>query len=79
MTSGGGSHDGLVDGPYSILKETDKALHHFKKVAHKYLSEEYEIHMPQINAGIFRVPWEMTEEVLNMHSDLKFNVWIYEG
>lgn len=33
------------------------------------------IHMPQINSGIFNVPWEHTEEVLREHPELAF--WVY--
>jgi ADP-ribose 1''-phosphate phosphatase len=34
------------------------------------------INMPQINAGLFRVPWKLTEEVLKEFPEREFRVWI---
>ena len=78
MTSGGGSHS-LVDPPDTILKYTDMALTFLEWQMQKFdMVKDKEIHMPQINAGIFKVPWEKTEELLLKHNRLHFNIWVYK-
>jgi ADP-ribose 1''-phosphate phosphatase len=43
-----------------ILKNTEKAIKDLL-----LSSEVNEFHLPKINSGLFGVPWEKTEEVLN--------------
>lgn len=49
-----------VDSEESILFNTELAI---KSLLSK--SSNMEIHMPKINSGLFNVPWEKTEEILN--------------
>lgn len=65
--SGGGG----ADPPAKILTNTDRAMHHLIT----QLEPSEEIHMPKINAGIFRVPWEDTEQVLRT---LNKQIVVYE-
>lgn len=69
FTSNGGG--GTADPPSHILKNTDKAMNNLLG----QLSPGEEIHMPKINAGIFNVPWNDTEEVLK---NLNKPVVVYE-
>jgi ADP-ribose 1''-phosphate phosphatase len=34
-----------------------------------------EVHMPKINSGAFKVPWEKTEAVLKGHENMDFYVY----
>jgi predicted NUDIX family NTP pyrophosphohydrolase len=34
-----------------------------------------EIHMPKINSGLFKVPWEQTETVLKQFPEITFYVY----
>ena len=74
MVSQGGSHS-TIDSRYSILKHTDMAIKNLKWILSCEKYKDKEIHMPMINSGVFRVPWEITEEVLNMYPDMTFHVW----
>lgn len=58
-----------------ILFATDRAIKHM----FEQLAPNIHIHSPMINAGLFAVPWEKTEEIINRHlelrPDLKWTVW----
>ncbi|KAH3667877.1 hypothetical protein WICMUC_005155 [Wickerhamomyces mucosus] len=69
FTSMGGG--GLQDSPNEILKNTEKALNHLKTK----IDEDSEIHMPMINSGIFRTPWEDTTNILQKFN-YKYNVYV---
>jgi ADP-ribose 1''-phosphate phosphatase len=51
-----------VDPPEEILKNTEKALHEF----FEYLEEEHitKVYCNKFNSGLFKVPWEDTEKLL---------------
>lgn len=56
-----------VSEPKVILNNTKNALDSLdKKVT--------EIWMPKINSGLFKVPWEDTEKILNKFPSITFNV-----
>jgi ADP-ribose 1''-phosphate phosphatase len=55
-----------VDPPELIIESTVKAL--------KSLPKDIKIHMPLINSGFFKVPWEETEKIL-LESELDVTVW----
>lgn len=65
-----------VDSPESILGATEAALGDLFYRA-QVLSQE--IHMPKINSGLFCVPWELTEavieRVLAKYKNVKVVVW----
>lgn len=50
-----------VSPPHMILQATETA---FRQLLRSVTPTE-EIHMPMINSGLFRVPWEQTECILN--------------
>ncbi|VVT55437.1 uncharacterized protein SAPINGB_P004596 [Magnusiomyces paraingens] len=77
--------DGSGSVEESILKETRAAIKDLLRQlhTHEYIStllpgDEYVpvVHMPQINAGIFNVPWPLTEAVLKSFP-YRFNVYVY--
>lgn len=39
---------------------------------------EVVVNMPKINAGLFAVPWEITEDVLNKFNNLHINVYVVD-
>ena len=60
------SYGSSVDAADSILEATKQASSKFPI--------DKPIHMPKINSGLFKVPWELTEEILrNLHQDI--TVW----
>jgi len=66
----------FVDSPEMIVKATDLALTQFFN--DPCLKKVTEIHSPKMNAGLFNVPWEMTQEVIEKHlssQDKKWIVW----
>jgi ADP-ribose 1''-phosphate phosphatase len=52
-----------VSPPDVIIKSTIEALNHL--LSDDNLGKIQEIHSPKINSGLFRVPWEETEKVIN--------------
>jgi hypothetical protein len=68
------------------LRNTGLALERF--FSENRLNPEVEIHSPKINAGLFNVPWEETEKVLEtvLHrfmprsgeATLDWYVWSFE-
>ncbi|EGW31956.1 ADP-ribose 1''-phosphate phosphatase [Spathaspora passalidarum NRRL Y-27907] len=70
--------------PTEIVEYTDKALEDLsKQLASSDLDFETDqdhpiINMPKINAGIFGVPWELTEGALMKHTSLNFNVYVID-
>ena len=58
-----------------IIKNTHKAIKSFLAL----VPENAEIHSPRINAGLFGVPWELTEPIikdcLKARPDVKWVVW----
>lgn len=55
-----------------ILQATKKALLDlFTQIHHTE-----EVHMPKINSGLFRVPWDLTKKVLEEFPERKFIVWV---
>lgn len=56
-----------VDSIEDIIEATKKSL--------SKLPVDAPIHMPLINAGLFRVPWEKTGALLQEHDDLDITVW----
>lgn len=70
FTSTGYGHKALYQD--EILAATRESLVDlFSKI-----SDTEEVNMPRINAGLFRVPWELTKEVLEEFPDRKFKVWV---
>ena len=68
-----------VDSPDKIAKATDAALAHL--ALDPNLKKITEIHSPKMNAGLFRVPWELTENIIKLHLETlgkKWVVWEYE-
>lgn len=62
-----------VDPPSVILANTKNALNDlFTKTPCT------EFHMPKINSGLFRVPWEETEKILKEFTHIKFYVYELE-
>ncbi|AOW00335.1 ADP-ribose 1''-phosphate phosphatase [Yarrowia lipolytica] len=56
-----------VDGPEQIVKQTKLAMQDLQKQLAKMsgpIDGNSTVHMPKINAGLFRVPWRDTEKVL---------------
>lgn len=56
-----------VDGPEKIVTQTRLAMQDLRKQLSKLsgpIDANATIHMPKINAGLFRVPWRDTEKVL---------------
>jgi ADP-ribose 1''-phosphate phosphatase len=65
-----------VDSPEAIVKATDSAL--AQLVQDPNLKTITEIHSPKMNSGLFNVPWEMTQEVIEKYLpslNKKFIVW----
>lgn len=62
------------DSKKDILKNTERSLDDFFKYRNEGIST---IHMPKINSGLFRVPWEETEEILKKF-DGKLSFVVYE-
>jgi ADP-ribose 1''-phosphate phosphatase len=60
------SYGADVDPPAAILAATTAAV--------ALLPRDKPIHMPRINAGLFKVPWEDTERILAA-SGLDITVW----
>lgn len=64
-----------VDAPEKILDATCNAVTSLLK----QVPFTIEIHMPRINSGLFNVPWESTENIINqLASDHKIVVWTPE-
>lgn len=53
-------HYNQIDTQYNILLNTKRAL----TMLLNNLPEGFEVHAPKINSGLFRVPWEKTERVI---------------
>jgi ADP-ribose 1''-phosphate phosphatase len=64
-----------VDHPTTITQATHSAISHLMFNAPRFTS----FHSPRINAGLFRVPWERTEEViedaLKVYKENSWTVW----
>lgn len=60
-----------VDSPEDILESTYLAIN---DLAMMY-PEITELHIPRINSGLFKVPWERTEEILMKAQGITFHVW----
>lgn len=56
-----------VSPPEIILKATE--------IAFRRLPTDAPIHMPRINSGLFRVPWEQTAQLLKPYEHLDITVW----
>lgn len=63
-----------ADEPEEILQHTAKALDDLKQQLEELMAI-CPVSMPRINSGIFRVPWESTEEVLKA-SALDYEVYV---
>ncbi|KAK6205493.1 ADP-ribose 1''-phosphate phosphatase [Scheffersomyces amazonensis] len=74
--------------PHEIVHYTDLALQDLVKQL-KHLqsqdknievtdNEKLVVNMPKINSGIFNVPWDQTEAVLNKYPDVHFNVYVID-
>lgn len=59
----------LVDRPDLILLFTEKCVNDLEQ--HSNISE---IHIPKINSGLFKVPWDATAAILEK-SNILFHVW----
>jgi ADP-ribose 1''-phosphate phosphatase len=74
------SHYSPPDSPEEIAANTlTSALELIKQVPMYYSG--YEIHSPKINAGLFKVPWAKTENVILealQDTDVTWVVWEYE-
>lgn len=53
-----------VDRPAEILSATKKCLEDFLPFT-KVVPRNIEVHSPKINSGLFNVPWERTEALIN--------------
>jgi ADP-ribose 1''-phosphate phosphatase len=62
-----------LDPEYMILHNTESAVKQLFE-----LSGGVNIHMPKINAGLFKVPWEKTEAIINKYVPSYQNVTIWE-
>ncbi|RCK65043.1 ADP-ribose 1''-phosphate phosphatase [Candida viswanathii] len=67
--------------PHQIVEYTKQSLLDLEKLLSSYndletIDGKVVINMPKINAGIFGVPWEDTEEALKKVHDLYFNVYV---
>ncbi len=60
----------LVDPPELILKNTQKALVQLLNTT------KVQISMPKINSGLFKVPWEQTEKIIEQVSGQR-NIFVY--
>ena len=60
-----------VDPPDEILKNTEKALHEF----FEYLEQQHvkNVYCNKFNSGLFKVPWEDTEKLLE-HMSKSFGI-----
>lgn len=56
------------------MKDLIEKLDHFQQLDQK--DGRIIINMPKINAGLFGVPWNMTEEILSKYDDLFINVYV---
>jgi ADP-ribose 1''-phosphate phosphatase len=63
------------DAPEKILQSTEKALEFFMPM----VKDGTEIHSPKINSGLFAVPWEKTEALIEKalirYPKVKWVVW----
>lgn len=66
------------DSPSEILLATNKALDNLfyaiEERGYRYLP----IHSPKINSGLFSVPWEQTERLIEskiLNSQIKWTIW----
>jgi ADP-ribose 1''-phosphate phosphatase len=67
------------DCPTKILLNTREALDDLKDMISDCALDVEEIHMPKINAGLFKVPWEETEAVIkDVLTDTGIKVIVYE-
>jgi ADP-ribose 1''-phosphate phosphatase len=68
-----------VDSPKLILEATDKAIQDLLLKLKVEEGQPIEIHSNKFNSGLFRVPWEESEKViekyLNQHPNLHWVVW----
>lgn len=70
--------------PEEIVAFTNEAIRDLANQARDLNSLEKDengrvkIHMPQINSGIFNVPWKLTEDVLKQYPELVFWVYVLE-
>lgn len=62
-----------VSSPENILIHTKNALEDLVKK-----TPCLEFHLPKINSGLFKVPWEETEKILNEYTHIKFYVYELE-
>ncbi|KAG5418620.1 POA1 [Candida metapsilosis] len=62
------THESLEDLAAQLKDIDDVEVHGDKKV----------VNMPKINAGIFGVPWELTEAELEKVKELDFNVYVLD-
>lgn len=67
--------------PNDIVKYTDMAMKDLINQLDKIqnldqIDGKTVINMPKINAGLFAVPWEMTENVLIKYDNLYINVYV---
>lgn len=60
-----------VSPPKTILAHTRTAI--LDLIEQNFLNKE--IHMCKINSGLFRVPWELTQEVLEEFPEQEFTVY----
>lgn len=69
--------------PDDIVQHTQTAMNHLHQQLNQ-LDINFErnthivVNMPKINAGLFGVPWEDTESVLEDHKDLDINVYVID-
>ncbi len=47
---------------------------HCRECKIKYKKDNFE-HLPKINSGLFKVPWEETEKILLEFPEVKWNVY----
>lgn len=70
------------DSKKQILENTKKAVTDLLINAQVSLSHNIEIHSPQINSGLFGVPWPETEKIINeclkVYPEIKWVVWCKE-
>lgn len=67
------------DSELTILRNTELAIRDLLSIARLWKSEgTIQVHSPKINAGLFAVPWDKTEKIIDeaiKDKDVEWTVW----
>ncbi|KAI5964151.1 POA1 [Candida pseudojiufengensis] len=69
------SPEQIASNTTDALRDLSKELQTLKNIESNSVGEKV-VNMPKINAGIFGVPWELTEKSLNEVNSLDYNVYV---